>query len=324
MAARQRFEAPTDTSEQRLCARGSWCSASTRDIEGNWHPARTWQAFCSVDTALIGEKAGLLSAAYDRLQEQIGQPARRGKAVRVPPGSRVLLNADVDALLRLIAAGTAAWAARTRAIPGLQLARHEHAHASPEAVAADCAVLMRHTGPMLALPSGPMTRIWTWPPGTPMPADVDKQTDVGNLDAVHGGDGWVKAWTTRSGEDAGTEILDLHSRAVRLLGETPAPVALLDGIPCRSCEAMSSLAVLEQPPHEPGEEPPPFCRCTECRDEMTGVEYRKWTKDYADWIGGSGILTCRRCDLGQCAEAPKACQWSRCSCAHPRHAARAA
>jgi hypothetical protein len=324
MAARLRFEAPTDTGEQRLCARGIWCSASTRDVEGNWHPARTWQAFCSADQSLITEKANLLPAAYVRLAAQIGQPARRGKAVRVPPGSRVLLNADIDALLRLIADGTAAWAARTRAIPGLQLARPDHAHASPEAVAADCAVIVKHTGPMLALPPGPMTRIWTWPPGSPMPPDVDKQTDVAALDAVHGGDGWVKAWTTRSGEDAGTEILDLHSRAVRLLGETPAPVTLLDGIPCRSCEAMSSLTVLEQPQQEPGEGPPPFCRCVECRDEMDRHEYDAWVRQYAAWVEGSGILTCRRCELGLCAESPKACQWDRCTCNHPRHAARAA
>jgi hypothetical protein len=322
MGARQRFEAPSESGEQRDCSRGQWCSASTRDVDGNWHPAKSYAPFCSVDQSLITEKARLLPAAYERLAAQIGAPARRGKAVRVPPGSRVLLNADTDALLRLIADITAGWAARTRHIPGLQLARHEHAHGTPEAVAADCAVLAKHTVPLLALPPAPMTRVFTWPAGSLMPPDVDAR--IGGLDAVHGGDGWVKAWTALSGEDAGTEILDLHSRAVRLLGETPAPPELLDGIPCRSCEAMSSLALLEKPPPDPEQPAPAFCRCAECRDEMTRKEYDDWVRQYAAWVGGSGILTCRRCELGQCAEAPSACSWPSCTCAHPRHAARAA
>jgi hypothetical protein len=313
MAARQRYSKPSvTTDEQRECARGTWCSAQTRDDDNVWHPARSYAPFCPADTTKITQDAEALPEAYKRLAAKIGDPVRSGRAIRRPPGSRVLIDAEYDALLRLIADITGGWAARVRTV--LRLSRHAHPHGSAEAVAANCASLSaQNSVPLLALPLGPMSRTWTWPAGSPMPPDVD--AEIGGLDAIHGGDGWVKAWTELSGEDAGHEILGLHRRAVRLLGETPAPPQLLDGIPCRNCEAMSSLAVLEQPPPEPEKPPPPFCRCLECRDEMTRKEYDDWTDQYAAWVRGSGILTCRRCEL----KLHDDCCWKSCTCAAPEH-----
>jgi hypothetical protein len=316
MAARQRYQTPTETGEQRECARGAWCSASTRDVDNIWHPARSYAPFCPADTSKITSDCETLPAAYARLAARIGDPARSGRAVRRPPGSRVLVDAEHDALLRLIADIAGGWAQRVRVVPGLQLARHPHPHGTAAAVAADCAVLAAHTVPLLALGVAPMARAWTWPAGSPMPPDL--ATALADLEIIHIGDGWVRALTGVSGEDAGTEILDLHRRAVRLLGETAAPPTLLDGIPCRDCEAMSSLAVLEKPPPDPQMPPPPFCRCLGCRDEMTRKEYDGWTDQYAAWVRGSGILTCRRCDLGLCGD----CSWAGCTCRARGHAAR--
>lgn len=314
MAARQRYETPSVTSdEQRECARSTWCSASTRDVDGAWHPARTYQAFCPADTSKITADAASLPAAYERLGKRIGDPARRRQAVRVPPGSRVLIDGDTDALIRLMAPILGGWAARVRAVPGLSLARHGHPNGSPAALTADCGILARHTVPLLALPDGPMARTWTWRAGGPMPPDLE--TEIGGLEIIHIGDGWVRAITDLGGTTAGHDIIDLHRAAVKLLGETPAPPVLLDGIPCRNCEAMSSLAVLEKPPPDPDQPEPPFCRCLECRDELTAAEYRDWTRQYAAWVGGSGILTCRRCELRLCAE----CSWRTCSCAATGH-----
>lgn len=263
---------------------------------------------------MITASAEALPAAYGRLGDPDLSPVRRGPAVRVPPGSRVLINGDADALRRLMAPVLGGWAARTRAVPGLSLARHGHPPGTVQAVTADCAVLARHTGPLLALPAGPMTRTWTWRAGTDMPADLDEQ--IGDLDAIYGdGDGWIRAMTRLDGTTAGHDILDLHRAAVRLLGETPAPLRYLDGIPCRACEAMSALALQEQPPPDPEQPPPPYTRCADCRDEMTRTEYKAWTDQYAAWTSGSGILTCRRCSLGLCAE----CQWNGCSCRHAGH-----
>ncbi len=317
MAARNHYQAASvtvTTEGQRECARDTRCSAKTRDEDGNWHPARTYSPFCPADTTRITQDAEALPEAYERLAARIGDPARTGRAVRVPPGSRVLVNPEIDALLRLIAGFTGGWAARTRAIPGLSLARSAHAHGTAGRVADDCGVLARHTVPLLALPSGPMARTWTWPAGSPMPPELE--AEIGGLEICHIGDGWVTALTGLSGEAAGLDVLDLHSRAARLLGETPAPPEYLDGIPCRSCEAMSALTLTEQPPPDPEKPPPPWCRCVGCRDEMTRKELGEWVAMYAAWVKGAGILTCRRCDLGLC----DGCQWKGCGCAAGGHA----
>jgi hypothetical protein len=316
MAARQQYQAPPVTSgEQRECSRGTWCSASTRDTEGTWHPARSYAPFCPADTSKITADAESLPAAYKRLAARIGDPVRSGRAIRRPPGSRVLIDAEHDALLRLIADIAGGWAARVRAVPGLQLSRHGYAHGTPEAVREDCAVLARHTIPMLALAGGPMTRTWTWRAGSPMPADLE--AEIADLEIIHAGDGWVRALANVGGTTAGHDILSLHRSAVKLLGETPAPPMLLDGIPCRNCEAMSSLAVLEQPPPDPEKPAPPWCRCLECRDEMTRKEYEAWAVQYAGWVKGAGVIVCRRCDLGRCPE----CSWRSCGCTEQGHRA---
>jgi hypothetical protein len=148
-----------------------------------------------------------------------------------------------------------------------------------------------------------------------MPPDLE--AEIADLEILHAGDGWVRAMTSLGGTDAGHDVIDLHRHAVRLLGETPAPPDVLDGIPCRNCEAMSSLAVLEQPPPEPEKPAPPWCRCLECRDEMTRKEYEAWAVQYAGWVKGAGVLTCRRCDLGRHPE----CSWKACTCRGAGHAA---
>jgi hypothetical protein len=82
---------------------------------------------------------------------------------------------------------------------------------------------------------------------------------------------------------------------------------------------MSSLAVLEQPPPEPEKPAPPWCRCLECRDEMTRAELVAWADMYAAWVKGSGILTCRRCELKLCAGHPQECTWNECTCRAEGH-----
>jgi hypothetical protein len=317
MAARTNYQASsvpvTATEGQRACARQERCSAKTRDDDGTWHPARAYAPFCPADTTRITQDAEALPKAWERLAARIGDPARTGRAVRVPPGSRVLVNPEIDALLRLIADLAGGWAARTRAIPGLSLSRPGHPHGTAERVGEDCDVLATQTVPLLALPSSSMARTWTWPAGSPMPDWLE--AEIGDLHILHIGDGWVRALTELGGEAAGLDVLDLHRDASRLLKETPAPPEYLDGIPCRSCEAMSALAIIEQPPPEPEKPPPPWCRCTDCRDEMTRKEYEAWAAQYAAWTKGSGILTCRRCDLGLCER----CCWRGCSCAAAGH-----
>jgi hypothetical protein len=295
------------------------CSAKTRDAEsGEWLAALTFQPLCSTDRGVMISCLTELPHCYSRLARLALEPVRRSRPVRVPPGSRVLASPEGDALMRIIATTVGGWAARVRTIPQLSLARHGHPHGSQGQVTADCATLAAHPDPLLALAAADMTRTWTWHPGAVQPPP-DTEAVIGALDAVRGGDGWVTAFTALSGEDAGLEVIDLRYRAVRLLGETPAPPELLDGIPCRSCEAMSSLEVVPTPPPDPEKPPPVFCRCGECRDEMARKEYDDWVRQYHAWVKGSGILTCRRCDLGHCKTRPSDCQWSACTCKASGH-----
>jgi hypothetical protein len=318
MAARRQYRYPVTSDDgQRPCARGDWCSSQTRDDDGTWHPASGPRAFCLADEAKILADARALPDAYRRLAARIGDPVRSGRAVRVPPGSRVLVNGDYDALLRLMAAILGGWAARVRAVPGLQLVPGRYPHGTSEAVGADCGVLVTHPVPLLALADGWMSRTWTWRAGSPMPAELE--AEIADLEIIFIGDGWVSAQTRLGGTAAGLDILDLHRSASRLLGETPAPPEILEGVPCRSCEEMSSLARLEQPPPDPEKPEPPFCAClsASCKAVMTRTEYDAWTAMYVAWTRGSGVLTCRRCDRGDCGN----CCWPSCSCKLAGHRA---
>jgi hypothetical protein len=148
-----------------------------------------------------------------------------------------------------------------------------------------------------------------------IPAGVKEQ--IADLEWVRAGDGWVTALTSLHGGDAALEVIDLHAAAIRLLRQDPAPPDLLDGIPCRSCDAMSSLEIIPAPPPDPAKPPPPFCRCSRpgCRDEMTRREYDDWVLKYAAWTRGEGVLTCRRCELRNCTD----CCFRACACRAAGH-----
>ena len=81
-----------------------------------------------------------------------------------------------------------------------------------------------------------------------MPAELE--AEIGDEEIVTIGDGWVKVTKHIGAAVAGNEILDLHYRARRRLGETRPQPESFDGIPCRACDEMA----LEQaePPVRPG------------------------------------------------------------------------
>lgn len=320
MPARQSPQVPSAATVQRRCAREAWCSAKTRDAEsGEWLPAAANQPLCPADRTVLITYLGELPGCYDRLQGRATDPVKTGRAVRVPPGSRVLVSPEADALMRETAATLAGWAARVRAVPQLSLTHHGQVPGSLEAVRADCATLTAHPDPLLALAPAPMTRTWSWRPGEAMPADMEKA--IADLRVKYAGDGWATALTSLDGEDAALEILDLRHRIVRFLNETPAPPELLDGIPCRACEAMSSLEVLPADHPDPAKPDPLFSRCTEpgCKDEMTRREYDAWVVQYGAWTRGAGVLTCRRCQLRLCAADPASCVFLACQCRATGH-----
>src|SRR5271165_3867264 len=103
MAARQHVYqstfTPVTAEGQRECTRGRWCDASTRDAEGTWHPALTYQAFCPACTRRVVACATEIPPLYGLLSARIGDPPRQpGRGgTRRPPGPRVLLSGPIDA-----------------------------------------------------------------------------------------------------------------------------------------------------------------------------------------------------------------------------------
>jgi hypothetical protein len=412
-----------DVSGHQECARGSWCSASTRDDEGEWHPHPATQHLCPADQDLMATYLGELPAMYERLAERLTDPARRDRPVRVSPGSRVLVSGDADELMHDIADWIGGWAVRVRALPQLRLSPPGDAYGTTARIACDCDVLAKQRSPMLALPPAKALRTWTFPPprhalpparplhawrlpprpaaarprpepcrkcgllvvpspsgkywwpaqcthaGPPLPAgrrddDTGKddhllcaacgtplppgrrpppacrhkatavpldaspipakvEAEIDGLEVVAAGDGWVSCLTFYDGRDAALDIFDLRAKAMRILHENPAPADLLDGIPCRSCDAMPALEMLPAPQPDPEREAregePDFCRCTRCGDRMTRSEYEPHVKRYEAWARGAGIQSCRRCARGECGS----CQWKACGCRASGHPAAA-
>lgn len=372
MAARQDYQAlvPAGDDEQRWCARGDWCAASTRDAEGNWRPALTWQPYCGTCTARIVACLTGLPSLYGLLTAGPAGLARAAGRVRVPPGPRMHVSPAADALAREAAAVLGGWAARVRAVPGLSLSPPEHPPGSPLRVREDCRDMAQHYRPLMALAGGWTTRVydlpepaaglldrasgtcrtcgrkvtrspvsgWWWacdgqpagfcdhqparvtqvPRPGPVPGDLGfrhhQPEDIGDGEIVAIGDGWVKVMRHLGAVHAGAEVLALDWHARRVTGMVPAHAETLDGVPCRSCEAMSSLTRVEQPPPDPARPPPPVVRCPDCGDEMTRAELAAWAAQYAAWVKGAGILTCRRCDMQPGLDVHPECCWASCTC----------
>ena len=149
-----------------------------------------------------------------------------------------------------------------------------------------------------------------------MPAELE--AEISDEEIVTIGDGWVKVTKHIGAAEAGNEILDLHYRARRRLGETRPQPESFDGIACRACDEMALERA--EPPSDPAAEAM-HSRCALCKDEMDREEFGRWADMYASWARGAAIQVCRRCSLGRCGD----CCWHACACEeepHPRrHAA---
>ena len=164
---------PSPGEGQHPCPRGTRCSSSARDEDGAWHPLLINSVFCPADEAAVINTLPGLPESYARLSHQMTDPLRSkgpGPGSRQPPGSRVLIGAGDEALLREAAAVLNGWAARVRAVPGISLSPRRRLPYTQAGVEENCTVLARHAVQLLALPPGPTLRTWEYPPGRHAPA----------------------------------------------------------------------------------------------------------------------------------------------------------
>jgi hypothetical protein len=295
------------------CASGPRCHAAIRGGDGTWHGARTFQAFCPACRSVIAARLSELPEACVRLLLAARERPRTGKAVRAVPGPRDPLRLEVLALAWEMGAVLASWhervadAARLADPPSRQAVLHR-----PEkAVAAAVKAIWPHrVDVLLALQPGPMTRVMFDPvkaAGWLASADPGEEGTVLPSGEAH-------MLPAMGGAEAGNEILGLHYRARRILGQVKARPETFDGIPCRECEAMALERA--EPPSDPSR-PAMHSRCAECRDEMDEAQFHAWADMYASWARSVPGLSCRRCQAGRHGE----CAWDACECRAGGHPA---
>ena len=325
---------PAASDGQRRCAQGTWCLSPvlTRQDDGTFkrEAGYTYQPFCHRDRGVVIEKLEGFPSAYARLAVEGSLLRRAGSTVRMPYGPKIPLHEGMDALRREIALTLGSWHARVAAVANLtQPLGLAVLGGGKESVKAAARVLPVNIDVLLGLPPAWMTRRVPIPPRLhsvppsrfpdwlpsghlqppkpgwePIPSDVaDRYADA---EIVRIGSDYLTVLVELDGEAAGLEILRLHHRAERLLGEVRQRADTLDGVPCHECEDMALERA--EPPSDPAM-PEMFSRCASCHHMMTRAEYQDWAGRYAGWAR-SVSLSCRRCQLGRHEE----CVYGKCEC----------
>jgi hypothetical protein len=259
---------------QRACARGQWC-ASVKAVEqpdGTTAriPGFTYQVFCQACSDLVVAALTEMPGVYVRIEQEYGSPVRRGDTpVRSPFGPSIPIRLDIDALQREAPPVIGGWAARVRAVPGLQLSAAQHPPDTPEGFAEACKVLRLYPEPLFALQPYRMTRTYR------LPLNEDLEALVGDLEILHGGDDFVTVQVLCDGATAGNEILGLRRRATAVLGEMRSKPVELMGVPCRADGCGRLSLVRAEPPSDP-EDPGDYSICLRCRARMGEEDYREW------------------------------------------------
>ena len=307
-----------DDDGQRACGRDIWCFSRVIDITDGVRTvtgALTPRIFCDRCRDHIGERAGELPAAYERLAAELGEPARRGDMVRTPFGPRLPLRENIDALMRLMASTLCGWECRVRAVARLTPRDPYRPVDTAESVERAAGTLVTHLDVLLALQPKGMCRSVNLDLGRHGDAAtisdkngelVERLRESAGLEIVRLGVDFVTLMTAVGAQEAGQDILRLHYRALAVLGEVTKQPETLDGVPCRRCEDMALERA--EPPSDPSL-PVLWSTCASCRDQMSQPDFAAWAALYASWADGSG-LTCQRCVNGDCRE----CVYAGCAC----------
>jgi hypothetical protein len=308
------------------------------------------RAFCDRDREIIRDRLGELPEGYGRLGEEMQELRRAGGSnLRMPFGPSLPLHEGIEALMREMARTLAGWHARVAAVarltpPDPELVIRDGSKVVARAAAVLCADT--HIDTLLGLEDGWMTRsvsvpfrheqeivrdpiarpAWRVPardwlpvPGQvqaarsrePLPPGIAEE--YADCEIVHVGADFLKVMKQPGGEQAGLDILSLHRRCERLLGEVRQHAETLDGVPCRECDDMALERA--EPPSDPSR-PAMYSACASCRDTMTLAEYRQWSAWYARWADGAG-MECARCQRGyheQCEYSARVSAHGGCRC----------
>ncbi|RCG31958.1 hypothetical protein DQ384_05290 [Sphaerisporangium album] len=253
------------TGDLAECARGDQCTAPRLlPVAGGTvrlAPALAPRAFCAADEAVIATALATLPARWHDVHAELGTKGRAaGPKVAISKTAPLPLSETADELLRDIVTILTSWEERVAAVARLAIdataARRRRDHVAVKAAAR---TLTGHLAVLLALPAEPMTRIMSLAHAATLP--------TGTTGVVREAAGYAEANLELSGADAGLEVLTLHRRCRRLLGETAPAPRLLDGVACRTCDFTELREVLDDDGVFAG------ARCYECGAEYTTTSY---------------------------------------------------
>jgi hypothetical protein len=275
------------------CSRDARCSGRRIVAEGGERkivPARTYGPFCTSCQGLIASCLAELPPAWSRLAGETAEMHRRGSGGHMPFGPRLPFDASYDELTRRISETLLSWDERVRTVARLSVldTQQSRRRGQLDAVTAASRLIGAHLTVLLALAPEPMMR------SIPHASSPD---DITLLEL--------------GGRDAGDEILDLHRRALLLLGEIVRQREVIEGVPCKRCEEYALERA--EPPSDPKREAM-WSHCGSCQHQMDRKDFDQWAKWYSTWADRMG-LSCRRCQLGRHAE----CAYGKCACGAGRH-----
>lgn len=260
----------------RECARGPRCAdARIHTVDG--HTIRTGaptpRGLCDSCAALVQRALTELPGLWARVHAELGTRTQpRGPRVATSKSAPLPINLAADELLRDIVYVLTSWHERVAAVA--RLAGEVGRRVDHATVQAACRVLAAHVGPLLALPPEPMLR------AMPIP-DAAEHAAHGALGLVHIGAGYADVIRPLSGVEAGLEVLQLHYRCRRLLGETRPPARHLPA-PCR-CGYKQLFEVLDGDGQWDGA----FCR--NCRAEYTMDDYWGLVREVGEMVAKAGV-----------------------------------
>ena len=255
------FDQHTGDEGLRDCARGERCAArKTAPGDGGARivvPAQTYRVYCDADRTRIQDVLNDMPARYAELRARIGDKGR-ADGPRVSGGAKtppVPINLGVDALIRQIEEIVLSWDERIRTIARLT---DLTAPTRTAAVPTTCEALAAHVDALLGLDNEDMARTMDLARAEHLPDDANGW--------VHPAGEWIQYNTALSGEDAGREVLNLHHRALKVLGQTPLHHDLIT--PCWACGERALHR------HDGSAGLADHVECLRCREQYLGSRLR--------------------------------------------------
>lgn len=265
----------------RECARAERCAdprLETADGKTIRVGAPTPRAFCDACRGIIERAIRELPAYWGRVHTTLGQRGQSaGPKVTLSKSAPVPLSLAADELLRDMVAVVVSWWERVAVVARLRV---PDTSASQRLVSYDvvknaCSVLAAHIDVLLALEEQPMMRAVSLREAAGLPP--------GTTGLVHRSAEYADVLLHLDGARAGLEILQLHYRCRRQVGETSLPARHLP-TPCRRpCGYKQLFEVLNGQGEFDG------ARCRQCGTEYTMQEYRDLVTETGDMIRRAGV-----------------------------------